>query len=77
MKKSLTLKKTKKLEKVNRHAADVVEMNIQEITWVAWAMFDLKTTKVDVEIEEWYEVEFNDLARAITKDGRFTVLSAW
>jgi NACalpha-BTF3-like transcription factor len=76
MKKSMTVKKKKKVDKVTQHMADVIEMNLEEVSGVKRAIFDLKSSRVDLEIEEeaMDDLSLVELNRAVIKTGWFDVL---
>lgn len=77
MKKLMILKKKKKVEKVTRQMGDMIEMNLEEITAVNVAIFDLKLSNVSLEIEDDKidDLSLVELYRAVTKTGFFDVLS--
>lgn len=77
MKKLMVLKKKKKVEKVTRQMGDMIEMNLEEISAVRSAMFDLKLSNVDIEIEDDMadDLSLVEMYRAVTKTGFFDVLS--
>ena len=76
MKKSMTVKKKKSVEKVTQHMGDVIEMNLEEVYGVKRAIFDLKSSRVELEIEEeaMEELSLVELNRAVIKTGWFDVL---
>lgn len=76
MKKSMTIKKKKKVGKVTQHMGDVIEMNLEEIQWVTRAIFDLKSSRVDLEIEDEAvdDLSLVELNRAVIKTWWFDVL---
>jgi len=63
---------------VVKKEVDNVEFAVQDVTWVVWAMYDTKNSKVEVEYEdEDGDFDTSDLARAIQNTGKFTVISLW
>lgn len=76
MKKRMTVKKKKKVDKVTQHMADVIEMNLEEVSGVVRAIFDLRSCRIDLEIEEDAvdDLSLVELNRAVIKTWWFDVL---
>jgi NACalpha-BTF3-like transcription factor len=69
MKKSMTIKKKKSVGKVTQHMGDVIEMNLEEVYGVKRAIFDLKSSRIEMEIEEeaMDDLSLVELNRAVIK----------
>lgn len=76
MKKSMTIKKKKSVGKVTQHMGDVIEMNLEEVYGVKRAIFDLKSSRIEMEIEEeaMDDLSLVELNRAVIKTWWFDVL---
>lgn len=61
---------------VAKDEVDEIEFALEDVNGVAWAMFDWKNSKVEIEYED-EEGDFDtwDLARAIQNTWKFQVIS--